>query len=99
MYSNVDVLYQEPNFSVELVPLSKPTDESVVSCWCSPFKHALIANTHPTVRSAGEGLELSFELMNTRAGIVQGTKIKNSILLQGFSTILIPVKKFHNGIQ
>ncbi|KAF7174266.1 hypothetical protein CNMCM5623_006838 [Aspergillus felis] len=99
VYSSVNLSYKDPCFSLELLPLSKPDDNPTKGCWRSLFRHAVVAKTIPDQRPDTEGLELSFELMTIRAGIVEVVRIRGSFVFLGFSTILIPIRKVSNGIQ
>ncbi|UNI23856.1 hypothetical protein JDV02_009649 [Purpureocillium takamizusanense] len=89
---------QKVKFDIDSVyePLL-PTEDS---CWLPLFDDAVIARSFPIPERGEEmGLELGLDLMAAICGVRHAVEYENSVVLKGFSTMLVPVGKTADRVQ
>ncbi|KAJ6445358.1 RSC complex subunit Rsc7 [Purpureocillium lavendulum] len=86
--------------SIDLETSGSPLTASEDSCWLPLFNDAAIAYGFPIPERGLEmGIEMSVDLMAALAGVRHAVEYQGSVVLKGFSTILLPVKKNANTVQ
>ncbi|OOF94668.1 hypothetical protein ASPCADRAFT_208329, partial [Aspergillus carbonarius ITEM 5010] len=67
------------------------TDAERGSCWLPMFQNSNLAHGYPIpLRTAGVGLEISFDVMITLGRILYPLELPDGIILKGHSTMLVP---------
>ena len=70
------------------------------SCWLPLFGNAVIAHGFPIPERGEEmGLEVGLDLMAALSGARHAVEYQNSVVLKGFSTMLLPVGKTADRVQ
>ena len=87
----LDFKSPELRVNIGLLPLERPLEES---CWHKLFENTVIVKEHSVKpRRFGEGLKLSFQEMIYLSGVQQAIEYEETILLIGYSTLLIPKQR------
>ncbi|KAI0865823.1 hypothetical protein F4860DRAFT_460476 [Xylaria cubensis] len=69
-------------------------------CWLSIFANAVIAYGFPIpVRTNSIGLEMSVKLMAAIVGARHAVTFDGGVVIKGFSSMFLPVKRTRDGIQ
>jgi hypothetical protein len=77
-----------------------PLKENEVSCWHDLFVNPVIAYGFPISNRADEvGLEIPIQMMAALAGASHAVEYGGGILLKGFSSMLVPLKRSGDSIQ
>jgi hypothetical protein len=77
-----------------------PLKETEISCWHNLFVNPVIACGFPTSNRADEvGLEIPLEIMATLGGASHAVEYEGGVLLKGFSSMFVPLKRTGDSIQ
>lgn len=85
------------NITFEMSSLS----EEDQSCWLPLFANPVIARGFPVPeRKNGErGLEVPLEIMAALGGARHAMDFEGGLVLKGYSTLFIPIKRYQNSVQ
>lgn len=77
-----------------------PVKENEASCWHDLFVNPVIACGFPTSNRADEiGLEISLHMMAALGGASHAVEYDGGVLLKGFSSMFVPLKRTGDSIQ
>ena len=75
-------------------------NEKESSCWNSLFTSSVIANGFPIAeRGQTVGLEIALEMMAALTGVRRAVEYEGGILLKGYSSAFLPLKRYGDSIQ
>lgn len=70
------------------------------SCWHDLFINPVIAYHFPILCRGGElGLEISIPMMAALGGATRAVEFEGGLLLEGFSSAFVPLRRFGDSIQ
>lgn len=88
----------EPEFELEFEVNALPVGED--SYWHDLFINPVIAYHFPIPRRGGEfGLEISLPMMAALGGAMRAVEFEGGLLLKGFSSAFVPLKRSGDSIQ
>ncbi|CZR54526.1 uncharacterized protein PAC_04410 [Phialocephala subalpina] len=77
-----------------------PLNENEASCWFSLFTSSVMAKDFPIAARGQEvGLEIPIEMMAALTGVRHAVEYEGGILLKGYSSAFVPVKRYKDSIQ
>ncbi|TVY88680.1 hypothetical protein LAWI1_G006923 [Lachnellula willkommii] len=77
-----------------------PLLEEEKSCWHGLFFDPVIAYGFPiNIRNHGQGLEIPIRMMSAIVGASQAVEFDGGLLLKGFSSMLVPLKRVGSSVQ
>jgi hypothetical protein len=80
--------------------LVSPLEAQERSCWHALFFNPVVAYDFPLEeRDDEEGLEISIHMMAALGGASQAVEFKGGLLLKGFSSMFVPLKRGGTSIQ
>lgn len=78
----------------------RPLPEEERSCWHGIFLDPVIAYGFPiNIRNHGIGLEIPIRMMSALVGASQAVEFDGGLLLKGFSSMLVPLKRVGSSVQ
>ncbi|PQE09075.1 pfs domain protein [Rutstroemia sp. NJR-2017a BVV2] len=93
-----DVVRTEPCFLMEFSVTSLGDEEN--SCWHDLFFNPVIAYNFPIEeRHFGNGLEIPIHMMAALGGASQAVEFDGGIVIKGFSSMLVPLKRVGDSVQ
>ncbi|TVY45349.1 hypothetical protein LOCC1_G005972 [Lachnellula occidentalis] len=96
--SECHIFGQDLSFQLQFTVFPLEKDEK--SCWHGLFFNAVIAYGFPiNRRNHGEGLEIPIQMMSALAGASQAVEFDGGLLLKGFSSMLVPLKRVDSSVQ
>jgi hypothetical protein len=70
------------------------------SCWHDLFINPVIAYHFPILCRGGElGLEISIPMMAALGGVTRAAEFESGLLLEGFSSAFVPLRRSVDSIQ
>ena len=79
---------------------SEPLHASEISCWLSLFCGATIAKNFPIpTRHSEVGLEIPLHILASLISAQHFAEYEGGVVLKGFSSLLVPVKRLNNCVQ
>jgi hypothetical protein len=84
----------------EITFTMSPLNKNESSCWHSLFTGSVIAKGFPIAERGQEiGLEIPLKMMAALTGVRHAVEYEGGILLKGYSSAFLPVKRYKDSIQ